>query len=191
MTASVQAPAPCTGHPPPTVRPPGAPPLPRALASWCRNHRAARKYQHAESTTRSGARCDLLLRRMTSPWFFPLALLAGLAMALGAGALTRLMAARRRRNRRVVELPNSHYTWERVREQEARDLWRDIPLERIHPVNRDEVTRLLARVEAAGADTLRPQERRFLDQMAQIAGSTPAPPAPARCDAQPVPDITR
>jgi hypothetical protein len=106
-----------------------------------------------------------------------LALVAFLGLALGAAAFGRYVEVRRRRRRRVVEQPNSHHTWDRVRAIEVRERWHDIPLERIHEVNRDEVTRLLARVSALGADALRPQERVFLDNMASIAGIGPQPPS--------------
>ncbi|MFQ5538179.1 MAG: rhomboid family intramembrane serine protease [Gemmatimonadota bacterium] len=47
--------------------------------------------------------------------------------------------------------------------------WQSIELQRLHPLNRDEVVRLLARVEREGPASLSPSEREFLDRMA--AGS--------------------
>jgi Flp pilus assembly protein TadB len=100
----------------------------------------------------------------------PLAFVALLALALAAAAFGRYVEVRRRRRQRVVEAPNSHHTWERVREIETRERWQDMPLDRIHEVNREEVKRLLARVSVFGTEGLRPQERTFLECMAEIAG---------------------
>jgi hypothetical protein len=112
---------------------------------------------------------------MTKSLLVPLAIFLFFITALAAAAFGRAVETRRRRRRRVVERPNSHHTWERVREIETRERWHDIPLERIHEVNRDEVVRLLTKISTWGSDTLRPQERRFLDQMAAIAGMGPPP----------------
>lgn len=92
--------------------------------------------------------------------------------------LRRAIRARNRARRRVVEQPNSHYTSPLVRNGEIRHRWQNIDLDRIHEVNRGEVSRLLARVEASGVDSLREAERVFLDQVASISGITP--PAPPR-----------
>lgn len=113
---------------------------------------------------------------MSNTLLVPLAIVLFLVMALAAAAFGRALELRRRRRHRTVEKPNSHHTWERVREIETRERWHDIPLERIHEVNRDEVVRLLTKISTWGSDTLRPQERRFLDQMAEIAGMGPPPP---------------
>lgn len=110
---------------------------------------------------------------MTNPLLLPLGVLLLFAMFIGAAALGRWAEVRRRRRRRVVEQPNSHHTWQRVQEIAARERWQDMPLDRIHEVNRVEVERLLAKVRTWGGDALRPQERRFLDQMADLAGVPP------------------
>lgn len=128
---------------------------------------------------------------MSDLLFTPVGLVALLAISYAAVAVARIVSARRRRRRRVVERPNSHHTWQRVLERETRSRWDDMPLDRLHPVNRDEVVRLLGRVRAAGIDVLRPKERRFLDQMAELAGP---PPAPARTlerrgGTEPTPDL--
>lgn len=99
--------------------------------------------------------------------------LLGLALPVAGLAASRAIRKRRRARRRIVEMPNSHYTSRVVRENETRHRWRDIDLDRIHEINREEVVRLLARVEAAGTDALRPTERTFLDHMAALAGSRP------------------
>lgn len=44
--------------------------------------------------------------------------------------------------------------------------WKAIPLEGLHEINREEVLRLLVKVEAQGARSLTPAERSFLDRMA-------------------------
>ena len=51
-------------------------------------------------------------------------------------------------------------------EREALARWKAIPLAGIHEINREEVVRLLAKVEAQGARSLTPAERSFLDRMA-------------------------
>jgi len=48
----------------------------------------------------------------------------------------------------------------------ARARWRGISVEGLHEINRDEVTRLLAKVEDAGPASLTQSEREFLDRMA-------------------------
>jgi hypothetical protein len=115
---------------------------------------------------------------MQNPLLLPIALLIAFVAAIAMSALVRAAHARRRRRNRVLEKPNSHHTWERVREIETRDRWSGMSLEPIHPVNRDEVLRLLGKVQISGADSLRPQERRFLDQMAEISGAGPPAAAP-------------
>lgn len=121
---------------------------------------------------------EVLVTLLNSP-----AALVLLAAALGfAAALLRMQRRRERRRRRVVELPNSHYTSPLVRAAEMRHRWHDMQLERIHEINRGEVVRLLAVVDAAGVDALRPDERRFMETMSQLFGSPAAAEAvsPAR-----------
>ena len=91
--------------------------------------------------------------------------------------LRRAIRARNRARRRIVEQPNSHYTSPLVRNGETRHRWQNIDLNRIHEVNRGEVSRLLSKVEASGVESLREAERVFLDQVANISGSKP-PAAP-------------
>jgi hypothetical protein len=102
----------------------------------------------------------------------PLLLLAILAGAALAIALVRTVLAQRRASRRTVELPSSHYTSQLARAAESRHRWQSIALDKIHEINREEVVRLLAKVEALGVDALRPDERIFLDTMARLAGTT-------------------
>jgi hypothetical protein len=101
-------------------------------------------------------------------WF---ALVALVPLLAGTLAGVRLLRARRRASRRIVERPNSHYTAPLVRDRETRHRWHDIALDRVHEINRDEVRRLLAKVEAAGVASLRPTEHTFLDGVAGFAGS--------------------
>ncbi|HEX6940251.1 MAG TPA: hypothetical protein VF158_12630 [Longimicrobiales bacterium] len=99
--------------------------------------------------------------------------LLGLALLVAAAASRRATRARRRARRRIVEPPNSHFTARIVRENETRHGWQNIDLDRIHEINREEVVRLLAKVEAAGIQALRANERAFLDHMTTLAGSAP------------------
>lgn len=108
----------------------------------------------------------------------PLGLVALVVAVLAAVAVVRVIRARGRAGRRVVEKPNSHYTSQIVRENETRHRWHDMALDRIHEINREEVVRLLAKVEAAGVGSLSANERVFLDYMAELAG--PGAPAEPR-----------
>lgn len=72
----------------------------------------------------------------------------------------RKIAAQRR-----VEAPNSHYSSTGVRDQEDRERWGDIKVGTLHPLNRDEVERLLDVVDADGVRFLSPRDRLFLDNM--------------------------
>jgi hypothetical protein len=102
----------------------------------------------------------------SSPVFVALAVVVAALITI---ALRRAVRARASERRRVVEQPNSHYTSELVRKGEKRHRWQNIALDRIHEINRGEVTRLLAKVEASGVDSLREAERVFLDQVANVA----------------------
>ena len=73
---------------------------------------------------------------------------------------TRRIAARRR-----VESPNSHYSSLGVRNQEDRDRWGHINLPTLHPINQEEVVRLLETVDAEGVKALSGKDRLFLDNM--------------------------
>ena len=106
---------------------------------------------------------DTAIDLLRSTPFLVFGALAGFAATLGA---LRVARARRKRKRRVVEQPNSHYTSQQARDVESRHRWHTIELERVHEVNRAEVVRLLAKVDALSADALRPRERAFLDSLA-------------------------
>jgi hypothetical protein len=100
---------------------------------------------------------------MTSSWLPALAIViaGGLALRGWFRALrSRKMAARRR-----VERPNSHYSSQGVRNQEDRERWGGIALPGLHPLNQEEVARLLAVVDTDGIRALSPKDRLFLDNM--------------------------
>ena len=71
--------------------------------------------------------------------------------------------------RRIVEKPNSFYSSAIVKNQVDRARWGRVDLERIHPVNREEVERLLALADVQGADALSPRERLFLETMTSLS----------------------
>lgn len=76
---------------------------------------------------------------------------------------------RRLTPRRRVELPNSHYVPVAVARRAILERWaqlRDDPS--IHPLNREEVSRLLAIAEASGPEALPPRARQFLDALERI-----------------------
>ncbi len=95
--------------------------------------------------------------------------LPALIFGLVAGVGLRFWLHERRRQHiaasRVVERPNSHYSSEGVRNQVDRDRWGGINLPRLHPLNRDEVERLLTVIDHEGINVLSSKDRLFLDNM--------------------------
>lgn len=95
--------------------------------------------------------------------------LPALAVLVVGGVASRVGYLRWRRRRiearRRVEAPNSYYSSAGVRNQEDRERWGDINLGRLHPINQDEVVRLLDVVDADGIKSLSPRDRLFLDNM--------------------------
>lgn len=89
-----------------------------------------------------------------------------IAGGVGLRLWLRRLRERRIAARRRVEAPNSHYSSLGVRQQEDRERWGRIDFERLHPLNQDEVSRLLEIVEVDGVGVLSPRERLFLDNMA-------------------------
>ena len=91
-----------------------------------------------------------------------------ISVAISGVALRMWYRERRRRkiaeNRRV-EAPNSAYSSAGVRSQEDRERWGDINLGTLHPLNQDEVARLLDVVDADGVTSLSSRDRLFLDNM--------------------------
>lgn len=97
-------------------------------------------------------------------WVFGLVM----AMVMGGVAMRAAWVARRQRSRaekRRVEAPNSHYSSLGVRNQQDRERWGSIELDRLHPLNQEEVERLLRQIDSDGVDTLGDRERLFLDNM--------------------------
>lgn len=121
-------------------------------------------------------------------FLFPLGLMVLVIAGFATAAVVRAVRVRRRSSRRVVERPNSHYTSPIVRENEARHRWQNMALDRIHEINREEVVRLLAKVEATSVEALHPRERAFLDRMAELAGSA-QPPEPRGPSSPLAPDL--
>ena len=54
---------------------------------------------------------------------------------------------------------------EKARQRAERERWESIDLERLHPLNREEVRRLLSLADVDGMGALKPSERLFLDNM--------------------------
>lgn len=96
-------------------------------------------------------------------------ILPGIAIALVSAFGLRFWyirwRARRVAARRRVEAPNSHYASAGVRNQLDRERWGDIELTTLHPLNADEVIRLLEVVDVDGIKSLSPKDRLFLDNM--------------------------
>lgn len=91
-----------------------------------------------------------------------LAAVAGVALS----AWLRQVRLRRRAARRRVEQPNSHYAAPAVVKRVERDRWAGLTaIPDMHPINRQELDRLLAQVDAAGVDSLSPAARQFLDNL--------------------------
>jgi hypothetical protein len=95
-----------------------------------------------------------------------LPLIAGVITgSLGFAAWYATKRRRRAEATRRVEAPNSHYSSRGVRERDDKERWQRIDLGHLHPINRDEVRRLLAVVDVSGAGALSPKERTFLENM--------------------------
>ncbi len=103
------------------------------------------------------------LNNMLPTWLIPL--IAGICVGVGLRMWYRSWRRSRIASGRVVERPNSHYSSEGVRNLEARDRWGRINLRRLHPLNREEVQRLLDVVDQEGTSALSGKERIFLDNM--------------------------
>jgi hypothetical protein len=67
--------------------------------------------------------------------------------------------------KRRVELPNSAYASPGVRNQLDRERWGGINTRGLHPLNQEEVERLLRVVDVDGIKALSPKDRLFLDNM--------------------------
>jgi hypothetical protein len=93
------------------------------------------------------------------------ALLVGIALGVAARIWSRAWRRRRIAERRRVEAPNSHYSSQGVRNQEDRERWGRINTRQLHPLNRDEVQRLLDVVDRDGIKAISNKDRLFLDNM--------------------------
>jgi hypothetical protein len=107
-----------------------------------------------------------------------LMILVGAVAGAIAFAVARILRRRLRPRARTVEEPNSHYTAPGVRVRETEARWNSIALERVHEINREEVKRLLAKVEALGVESLGPRDRGFLNHLADLFGTPVPDPAP-------------
>jgi hypothetical protein len=77
--------------------------------------------------------------------------------------------ARRVAERRIIEKPNSFYSSALVKNQVDRVRWGKLDLAKLHPLNREEVERLLAMADVQGLDSLSPKDRLFLENMTRLA----------------------
>lgn len=93
------------------------------------------------------------------------ALFVGIVLGVALRIWYKAWRRRRIASRRRVELPNSAYSSQGVRNQEDRDRWGSIDVRRLHPLNRDEVQRLLDVVDEEGIHALSSKDRLFLDNM--------------------------
>lgn len=87
-----------------------------------------------------------------------------------AGGWAYLRWRRRRREQGPIG-PAAAAALERISGQMRQDIerWRQIPLETLHPINREEVERVLQKLDATGIGSLTPDERAFLDRMSRTA----------------------
>lgn len=94
-------------------------------------------------------------------------LLLGLNIALLAVVWVLYRKARKAQVQRRVEAPNSEYKSPYVADLEAKDRWESVDLSLLHPVNRDEVVVVLAKLRATNVRALTASERAFLDNMVE------------------------
>jgi membrane associated rhomboid family serine protease len=71
--------------------------------------------------------------------------------------------------RRATVTP-AHTTATAAEDRSAEERWARIPVEQLHPVNREEFERIRAKLVATGVRSLSPSEREFLDRFAGLAG---------------------
>lgn len=126
---------------------------------------------------------------------------AAVILAVVGGVCLRVWLRHRRRrliaSRRLVEKPNSYYSSELVKKQEDRDRWKALDLDDMHPVNREEVERLLEIVDERGVDALSSSDRLFLGNMTRLSfgqsgvPSLPTPQSARASSASPAPSTHR
>lgn len=98
------------------------------------------------------------------------ALLIALLVLNVAGIVTVTILYRRARKaqrERRVEAANSHYKSQYVLDLEAKQRWESLDLSLLHPLNREEVEKVLAKLKATSVRALTSQERIFLDRMVE------------------------
>lgn len=88
---------------------------------------------------------------------------------------------RKTESTRTVEAPNSAHRSVYLEDVEAKERWRNLDLDRMHPVNREEVERTLEKLRATSIRALTDAERAFLDRMVEaerrsIRGGLERPP---------------
>ena len=83
----------------------------------------------------------------------------GLRVWCRAGKRRKAAALRR------IEAPNSHYSSAGVRNLEDRERWGSINRVVLHPLNQEEVERLLVVLDVDGIRALSGRDRLFLDDM--------------------------
>lgn len=92
-------------------------------------------------------------------------------LALNVGAVflatTLYRRARKAEKKRRVEAPNSQYKSQYVLDLESKERWESLDMARVHEVNREEVERVLLKLEATSVRALSRQERAFLDRMVE------------------------
>jgi hypothetical protein len=93
----------------------------------------------------------------------------GAVGAFGIRLWYRRFRARRVAEKRIVEKPNSFYSSALVKNQVDRERWGGLDLGKLHPINREEVERLLAVADVQGLDSLSAKDRLFLENMTRVS----------------------
>ena len=109
-----------------------------------------------------------MARDTTLPEIMTILLPAMLVMMMGGVAFRFWYRGWRRRQiaaKRRIEEPNSHYSTTGVLNQVDRERWGGIHMPKLHPLNQEEVVRLLELVDVDGVKSLSGRDRLFLDNM--------------------------
>ncbi|MEX0890943.1 MAG: hypothetical protein WEB88_02155 [Gemmatimonadota bacterium] len=106
---------------------------------------------------------------------FPLYVLVVVAAGFGSVLLARWLHQRQRGPAPTAEPTPQREGSASARRDALRARWRGIDRDQLHEINRAEVDRLLARVDADGAASLKVDERRFLDYLAELTGGSESP----------------